>query len=270
MERPRASKPRGILKTQESLGKSSHARILASPDLRFFVEHFWIIKWDLTDQESVQGEVLPHPSIHFVFEMNNTKIAGVATGKFTRIMEGKGGVLGIKFRPGAFYPFVRIPISEFTDKVFNPWEVLDVDRKTIVDLEDLIFSQTDDEKGIEFAEEFLRERLPEEDENVETVNRIVKLVLGDQTIIKVDDLAERCNIGKRALQRLFTQYVGVSPKWVIKRYRLHEALEQLSSGEASDLTKLAMDLGYFDQAHFIKDFKAMVGKPPAAYAKNSR
>jgi len=256
MERQKASKPRGILKSNETRDKMSHSRILASPDLRFFVEHFWTIKWDLTDQDPIKGEVLPHPSVHFVFERNNTRIAGVATGKFTRILQGKGGVLGIKFRPGAFYPFVKVPVSEFTGKTFCPWEILDVDRETIENLEELIFSQTNDERGIDYAEAFLRERLPEPDENVETVNRIVKLVLDDQTITKVDDIVERSNIGKRALQRLFTQYVGVSPKWVIKRYRLLEALEQLSSGETSDLTRLALDLGYFDQAHFVHDFRA--------------
>ena len=51
------------------------------------------------------------------------------------------------------------------------------------------------------------------------------------------------------------------------RYRLHEAVERMTSGEAVDLPRLALDLGYFDQAHFIKDFKAMVGRAPGEYAR---
>lgn len=70
-------------------------------------------------------------------------------------------------------------------------------------------------------------------------------------------------------ERIFSQYVGVSPKWVIKRYRLHEAAEQLADDEAIDWPTLALDLGYFDQAHFIKDSKAIVGSAPAEYAKKS-
>jgi AraC-like DNA-binding protein len=69
------------------------------------------------------------------------------------------------------------------------------------------------------------------------------------------------------LQRIFSQYVGVSPKWVIKRYRLHEAAEQLAGGEVVDWPKIALELGYFDQAHFIKDFKTIVGESPAEYIK---
>ena len=58
----------------------------------------------------------------------------------------------------------------------------------------------------------------------------------------------------------------MSPKWVIQRYRLHEAVEQLERGAEVDLAELALQLGYFDQAHFIRDFKALVGRPPGAYA----
>jgi len=74
-------------------------------------------------------------------------------------------------------------------------------------------------------------------------------------------------LSKRTLQRLFQQYVGVSPKWVIKRYRLHEAVERLAAGNEVDWTRLDLDLEYFDQAHFIKDFKAIIGKTPSEYTK---
>ena len=70
----------------------------------------------------------------------------------------------------------------------------------------------------------------------------------------------------RTLQRLFRRYVGVGPKWVLQRYRLHEAAERIADGYDGDWAALALDLGYFDQAHFIKDFKALVGCSPAEYA----
>jgi AraC-like DNA-binding protein len=72
----------------------------------------------------------------------------------------------------------------------------------------------------------------------------------------------------RTLQRLFATYVGVSPKWVIQRYRLHEAAEQLAADPSINQASLAAELGYSDQAHFVRDFKRIVGMTPAAYAKN--
>ena len=71
----------------------------------------------------------------------------------------------------------------------------------------------------------------------------------------------------RALQRLFAEYVGVSPKWTIRRYRLQEAAERLAAAESVDWPALALDLGYADQAHFIRDFKRMIGRAPAEYFK---
>jgi AraC-like DNA-binding protein len=68
----------------------------------------------------------------------------------------------------------------------------------------------------------------------------------------------------RSLQRLFREYVGVSPKWVLQRLRLHEAAERMLEGR--DWAALALDLGYFDQAHFIHDFKAVTGRSPGEYA----
>lgn len=59
------------------------------------------------------------------------------------------------------------------------------------------------------------------------VAEMVYAVAGDRRIVKAEDLVARYGMNKRTLQRLFSKYVGVSPKWVIQRYRLHEAAERL-------------------------------------------
>jgi AraC-like DNA-binding protein len=74
-------------------------------------------------------------------------------------------------------------------------------------------------------------------------------------------------LSKRPLQQLFNEYVGVGPKWVINRYRLHEVIERMAAQGPVSWTELALELGYFDQAHFIRDFKALVGCSPAAYMR---
>ncbi len=83
----------------------------------------------------------------------------------------------------------------------------------------------------------------------------------------MEDLARRSALGKRTLQRLFGEYIVVSPKWVIRRYRLHEAIERLRSGERLDYAQLALELGYFDQAHLINDFKFLLGYTPAGFQR---
>jgi AraC-like DNA-binding protein len=104
---------------------------------------------------------------------------------------------------------------------------------------------------------------------VPLVNRVVDQVVADRDVTRVADVTDRTGIGTRRLQRLFATYVGVPPKWVIRRARLHEAVERLDRGDEVDLAFLARELGYFDQAHFTRDFRSAVGRPPTAYARTS-
>ena len=120
-------------------------------------------------------------------------------------------------------------------------------------------------RGPELRRRLLEAGLPAADPMVERVNQWVYASMADRSITRVEQLSERCKLTLRGLQRLFAQYVGLSPKWVIQRYRLHEAIERLATGSPPDWAALALELGYFDQAHFIRDFRRMTGWAPLAY-----
>ncbi len=262
---PEIGKPRGILNQKAGEKRFQLSRQLPAHDLSFFVEFYWSVSWDLRGQEPYVQETLPHPCVHLVFEPGQSMIFGVSTGKFSRLLEGKGRVFSIKFRPGGFYPFVKVPVSRFTDTTRGVEEVFGEEGRA---LEEAILACADERYMIGLAERFLRERQPERDEHSETISQIVDYIISHPETTRVDNLVEQFQLNKRTLQRIFNQYVGVSPKWVIKRYRLHEAAERAASSEHVDWARLALDLEYFDQAHFIKDFKAIIGKTPAEYARN--
>jgi AraC-like DNA-binding protein len=256
----------GILNPSAVATKFQLTRHLSAQDLSYFVQHYWIVRWDLRGQAPYLQETLPYPAVHLVIEQDKSRIVGVVKGKFSILLQGQGRVFGVKFRPGAYYPFVKSPVSAITDRSMRIEDIFGADGQA---LEAAVCAQDDEEQSIKQAEQFLRRRLPERDENVDLINRIVDQIIADRTIIKVDALVDRFNLGKRTLQRIFSQYVGVSPKWVIKRYRLQEAAEQLAGGAIGSWPKMALDLGYFDQAHFIKDFKMIVGRTPAEYARSA-
>jgi len=261
--------PRGVLTTAVADERRfSHARYHPSPDLARYVEHFWSVSWDLRGQPAERTETLPHPSVHMVFERNvGGRIAGIAHGKFSRQLEGEGGVFATKFTPGGFYPFAGVPISTLSDRVVSLAEVFGADAAP---LERSILNAKEDAERISIVEDFLRGRSPQPDDNVARISQIVYSIARDRTLLKVEDLVDRYELPKRTLQRLFAKYVGVSPKWVIQRYRLHEAAEQLAADADVAQSTLALNLGYSDQAHFVRDFKAVVGTSPASYAKGTR
>jgi AraC-like DNA-binding protein len=90
-------------------------------------------------------------------------------------------------------------------------------------------------------------------------------MLADHALLTVAVAAERHGVTVRTLQRLFTHYVGVGPKWVLARYRLHDAVADLDAGWPGTLTELAVRYGWYDQAHFTRDFTALVGVTPGQY-----
>lgn len=255
-------KPRGVLRPPPADGAFSHGRLAPPPDLAPFVEHFWSVSWDV--REPVVREVLPHPSVHVVLERGRSAVAGVPRGRFVRCLEGSGVVLGIKFRPGGFRPFVTHPVSRLTGRTVPIEEVLGDGGAAF---EERVLSRGGMASMAEAAGALLRERLPPRDPLAEEAAAIVARILEDREVRRVEDLARASRRTPRALQRLFGEYVGVSPKWVIRRYRLHEALERVDEGGVVDWPGLALDLGYFDQAHFIRDFRSLVGRTPATYAR---
>jgi AraC-like DNA-binding protein len=269
MPRRKTEPPRGVLKTAVAdPDRYRHARYHPSPDLAAFVEHYWSVQWDLRGLAPERVETLPHPSVHMIFERDGgSRIAGVARGKFSRLLTGLGGVFAVKFRPGGFYPFAGVPITTFADSTVSLPSVFGADGEALARA---LSSESEDSARITVVEEFLRRRRPGSDETVSRVAEMVYAVAGDRSILRVEDLVDRYGANMRTLQRLFAKYVGASPKWVIQRYRLHEAAEQLAAAGSISQSALALSLGYSDQAHFVRDFKAMVGTSPAAYARQAR
>jgi AraC-like DNA-binding protein len=231
-----------------------------SDDLRDIVEKHWIVRWDLRGRPPYRQAILPHPCVHIVFEPSGPAVYGIADGQTSHLLEGAGEAVGVKFRPGAFSPYSALPAVELTGRVVSLAEALGSEGAAVATGGDGA------DERIARVEEFLRERRLPPDPGVAIVVAAAATMRDGAVDLRVADVAACHGVSTRTLQRLFRAHVGVSPKWVLQRYRLHEAVERLAAGEATDLTSLALDLGYFDQAHFGNDFRRYVGVPPTAYA----
>lgn len=264
MRRSPEWKPRGVLHPTVAAEKFTLLRLPPAPAVADLIERYWLITWDLRGQSPHVAETLPQPYVNLVFEAHHAHIYGVASQKYTNNLVDQGRVFGVKFKPGAFYPFLRQPVASITDRA------LPIERcfgAAGIELWHALLAQEEPTALCALADAFWAARLPAPDATVPLIGQIVTHMMADRTVLKVDDVAHHFGMSRRTLQRLFSRYVGVSPKWVITRYRLHEAAEQLLSPAASSLTTMAQELGYFDQAHFIKAFKAVVGLSPAEYAR---
>jgi AraC-like DNA-binding protein len=264
---PVAEAARGVLGPRAEPPRFEVARTRPGPGLAELVEHYWTVRWDLRGRDPHTQHTLPHPSVHLVAERGRSGVMGVMTGRFTRELDGQGRAFGIRFRPAGFHPFLGAPVATLTDRRVAVADVFGPAGDRLV--AELLAAPGDPELAAA-AEAFLLARRPAPDPDVVLVNQVVDQIMADHDLTRVEDAAARSGIGTRRLQRLFATYVGVTPKWVIRRSRLHEAVERLDQGHQADLAFLARELGYFDQAHFARDFRAAVGRPPAAYARAVR
>jgi transcriptional regulator GlxA family with amidase domain len=127
----------------------------------------------------------------------------------------------------------------------------------------------DAQHAVTIIEAFLRSRRPPDDPSASQIEAIVSWMITAPAGTRVTDVARHHGLTTRALQRLFRHHLGVGPKWVLQRYRLHEAAERIAAGRHGEWAEVALELGYADQAHFIRDFSAVVGIPPQTYALRS-
>jgi AraC-like DNA-binding protein len=261
---PEVGKARGILRRSLPAGKLRHSRRRPSSEVMPWIAHYWMINWDLGGCEPQVVGSLPHPNIHLIFEKGTSVVSGVQTCKFSRVLEGQARVFGVKFRPGGFRPFLESPVSKLADRVVPANRIFGRDLEP---LEAIVLSSGKEDDKVRAVDDFFRARAPKRDPMIELAGQLVERILREPEIKSVDDLASHAVMSKRRLQRIFNEYVGVSPKWVIRRYRMHELIEKINSGSRLDWSQVALDLGYFDQAHLINDFKSIVGYSPTQYQK---
>lgn len=253
----------GILHPRAAPEHFRLTRVPPSPELGHLVERHWLVRWDLRGRDAHTQETLPHPCVNLAITPWGATVHGCETRRSAVTLAGEGRVFGTKFRPGGFYPFLRRPLSQLQGRSVPLREVFGPEADGLAAA---VLARDDEAGQVALVEEFLRRRLPPPDAAALRVVEVVQLALERREIGRVEELAALAAIPPRTLQRLFRRYVGVGPKWVIRCFRLHEAAERLAEGTSVDGAALAAELGYFDQAHFIRDFKALIGSAPSEYA----
>lgn len=255
--------PQGLLRPDAAQGQLEFSWYRPADDLADLVERHWSVRWDLSDREPFVQDVLPHPGANLCFEPRAASVHGIITRRASHRLEGSGETVGTVFQPAAFASFTAVAMVDLVDRAASLAEVFGPDGPT---LERNISDVVGDAARVAAIEGFLRARRPPPEPAAEEVGRMIAWMLAAPAGTRVTDVAREHGLSPRALQRLFRRYVGVGPKWVLQRYRLHQAAERIAAGLCAHWSDLVAELGYADQAHFIRDFRAAVGQSPGVYA----
>lgn len=175
-------------------------------------------------------------------------------------------LLGIRFQEGGAYPVLGVPLGELRNEV----SLLDVlNRREFVRLHAQLHEEATLAARIHLLEAWLMQRLALGNERNAIIPTSLAL-LREQVRMPISHLAQEFAISQRQLERLYQNQVGMSPKQYAQLLRVETARLALKRlGERSTMY-VAADLGFYDQSHFIREFSAVVGMPPHAYAKRAR
>lgn len=235
-------------------------------DLAWCVERFWVSSWELPPGRTYVTRILPHPSVNVTLETQGLRVTGVAPGVWSRRLSGHESAFGVKFQPGAFHVVSGVPVASISgDGQAAHGVVPDADA-----LERALTDAADDDERAAIVVRRLRTLGIGPTPTLDLVQRAIAMLVADAGVHRVGDACDRLGVTPRTLQRLFAEYVGVTPGWVLRRGRLHAAAErviQLAAGGPDEpLAAVAAEFGYADQAHFSRDFRRVLGVAPAGWA----
>ena len=242
------------------------SRYAPSTHLVDLVERYWIPVWSLTEPST--QTTLQHPVCLIVVSTTYARFYGVSRGRSTVTLDGDGWAVGAMLTPAAGRLLLGHSVAGLADRHLDLTGLPSLGGDELVrDIRASMAADPHDpaahRAAIGALESRLEAHLPVDEAGL-TVNEAVAWLQEHPEVTRVSELADHVGLSERTLQRLVEQRTGMSPKWLIQRRRLHDAVEALKSGRVS-LADTAADLGYTDQAHFTHDFRTVTGMTPGAY-----
>jgi AraC-like DNA-binding protein len=250
-------------------------------ELKEFVKRYWTLESE-KENTPLKNIIVPDGTMKLIFHYRDTYkhhaqngeiiilpkcfLIGQLTQPYIIEPIGETGSFVVQFEPNGFLPFTTIPIKEMEntaiplDKLFG---------ENGLKLGEQILNANSTTERIQIIEAFLFDKLADK----KTIDNIVKSTI--ETILNVNghfvvnEFSKSKNINRRHLSRKFSSAIGLSPKQLSKTIRIQATLKTLLNNENQSLTDLAYENEYYDQAHFIKDFKEFTGLTPKEFYGDS-
>jgi len=260
--------PRGAILNPEAAARAFHIeRHPPGARLAPFVQHYWFARWSLPDARDFVQPILPLPAVNLTLETGDDGITGPISSRSDKTLSGTGRVFGVLFRPGGFHPFYARSMHTLVDRVIP---ISDVFPGSVSALRAALWASASIADSIALLDGFIGQLDVPHDPVIDDIQAIVDAARDDRALPRADALAERFGLSLRGLQRRLRRHLGLGPKALIRRFRLQEAAHLLATTPGIDQIELALRLGYYDQAHFVRDFATVIGEPPGRYASARR
>jgi AraC-like DNA-binding protein len=253
-----------------------------SRPLADFVERFWHCS-DVPSYRPVR--ILPTGTLELVINLREDEVRIYDTLQNDRCVRYSGAVvggpykgclmidpmqhssiIGVHFKPGGAFPFLGTSADELTD--------LHVDLETLwgrraAELRERLCAATTVDRRFSLLEDMLLSRLQQAPQRHPAVS--IALAAFDRTggDAAVHDVSRCIGLSQRRFIQVFAAVVGLTPKMYCRVRRFQKARDLVWNIEKPDWARVAVECGYFDQSHLIRDFQALAGLTPVNYLRQS-
>jgi len=248
-----------------------------SPQLAAYIRFFWALEANVAPGEEFVHRSTADGCVEIVFHYRakfdeidsggrrvDSPLASIQaqSTSFRRFSTHESfGIFGVYLYPYAIPRLFAYPASDFTNISPELDSVFGVDGKH---LEEQMASAANNQARVEIATRFLEQKLGSSKRELPPIHRAIDTVIDAAGDVKITDLARQHDLSTRQFERKFKEFAGLNPKLYSRVVRFQAATQQKLTG-VRDLTEIAYACGYYDQSHFIKDFRQFSGYTPKEY-----
>lgn len=244
-----------------------------SEHLKDLVKEYWIFENEDPSKHTQKiipdgfSEIIIHYGDPYLinlngrWEMQSSLLFSSQISKFFFLENtGSSGMIGIKLHPSAFYKLFLKDLTSSVDHVFPLEEIV---GKDISILREIVTSSKSIAAKVKLAESWIEQHLSSL-KTQEKIDTCLKCIFISHGMIEIEELAETVQLGTRQLERLFKKVIGLPPKRYCRIIRFNYIFEVMKEQKDS-WVRTALQSGFFDQSHFIKNFKEFTGEEPSSY-----
>ncbi|MBN4071146.1 AraC family transcriptional regulator [Crocinitomix catalasitica] len=244
------------------------------------VKSFWMV--DSEDDCSVRTEkIVPDGYPEMIFHYKSpyrinirnqwqlqtpNLIAGQLTNYFFLESTGCSGMFAIKFQPWALNKLFGIDMSKITDRVISIEGGL---LTVLAPLRDLLVNEISFEERVKNAEIWITKFIEANKLKNSYSEKSILQIMKRHAAISVDDLVIQSGLNRRTLERYFQKEIGISPKFYCRIIRFSKIFRHVCR-EKPNWSDISFAAGYYDQSHFIRNFKEFTGEEPSKYGFNEQ
>ena len=248
--------------------------------LKKYIKNYYIVEINELIDFVPRERVYPNGNVTLVFHYGSPSkfkkrnsseyiesslvICGQQSSYYDLSLSGRTSMILIVFKPHGVKSFFNFPMNELSNKNLC---LQDLIENEATELEDKLFNSKNNNQRIIYLENFLLNRLIL-DKDFERVEHAIKIIESTKGLIKTQNLAQEVCLGIKQFERIFSKHIGINPKKFTSIVRFQNVIQMKNNDTSVTMYQLAFDNGYFDQSHFIHDFKNLTGLTPHTFLKS--